>query len=439
MSDIKSKIKEKLENDTLVYGILGVGYVGLPLAKAISSSGYNVKGIDINISRVEGLNAGTSPIKEIADAEIQKMLSGGFVATTDFSAVSECDVLILCLPTPLSLNREPDLTAVRATMASIQQYLKPGHVLSLESTTWPGTTDEVLKPYLVDVGLTIGEDVFLAYSPEREDPGNVKYHTNSIPKIISGWSQACCEVGKAVYSPFIDTLVPVSNTATAEMVKLVENIQRSVNIGLMNELKQVCDAMDIDIFEVIDAAATKPFGFTPYYPGPGVGGHCIPIDPFYLTWKAREFGLHTRFIELAGEINAQMPNHVVAKLYEALNKLGKPIKGSRILCAGISYKRDVDDVRESPSVVVMEAIRDAGGIVDYCDPYVPHFPKMRQHEFDLSSVEMTPENISAFDAVMLLTDHNCFDYEMIEKNASLIIDTRGKFRERPKNPKIASA
>lgn len=439
MSEIKSKIEQKLKNKTLVYGILGIGYVGLPLAQAVSSAGYKVTGFDINIKWIKGLNTGISPIKEIADKEIQKMISGGFVATTDLSAVSNCDVLILCLPTPLSLNREPDLTAVRETMASIQQYLKPGHVLSLESTTWPGTTEEVLRPYLVDVGLTIGEDLFLVYSPEREDPGNVKYQTNSIPKIISGCSQVCCEVGQAVYSPFINTLIPVSNTATAEMVKLVENIQRSVNIGLVNELKKVCDSMDIDIFEVIDAAATKPFGFTPYYPGPGVGGHCIPIDPFYLTWKAREFGVHTRFIELAGEINAQMPNYVVAKLYDALNDIGKPIKGSRILCAGISYKRDVDDVRESPSVVVMEAIRDAGGVVDYCDPYVPHFPKMRQHEFDLSSVDLTPENISAFDAVILLTDHNCFDYEMIEKHASLIIDTRGRFRGQYKNPKIISS
>ena len=320
--------------------------------------------------------------------------------------------------------------SVEATMRSIEPYLCAGQMLALESTTWPGTTEEVLKPYLDDRGFKIGDNFFLVYSPEREDPGNVNFSTQTIPKIVGGHTPACRSVGVAFYGQFIDKIVPVTSTKTAEMVKLVENIHRSVNIGLVNELKKVSHAMDIDIFEVIDAAATKPFGFTPYYPGPGIGGHCIPIDPFYLTWKARQFGLHTRFIELAGEINAEMPKFVVDKLISSLNEHGKALKGAKILCAGIAYKRDVDDMRESPSVMVMELIRDWGGDVHYSDMHVPIFPKMREHQFDLKSVDLTPETLSSFDAVLLLTDHTDFDYEMIRENAQIIVDTRGKYRNR---------
>jgi UDP-N-acetyl-D-glucosamine dehydrogenase len=312
-------------------------------------------------------------------------------------------------------------------MDTIAPYLRAGQLLSLESTTWPGTSEEVLLPYVTRAGLEVGENFFLVYSPEREDPGNQKFDTRSIPKIVGGHTPACLAAGKELYGEFIDVVVPVSSTRAAEMVKLLENIHRSVNIGLVNELKVVADAMNLDIFEIIDAAKTKPFGFTAYYPGPGIGGHCIPIDPFYLTWKAREFGLHTRFIELAGEINAAMPQYVVDKTIRALNDVGKSLKGAKVLALGIAYKRDVDDMRESPSVFVMELLREWGAEVQYSDPNVPHFPKMREHSFELSSVDLTPETLTDFDVVLLLTDHRDFEYETIVEHAKLVIDTRGKF------------
>jgi UDP-N-acetyl-D-glucosamine dehydrogenase len=409
-------------------GILGLGYVGIPLALRAAQEGFDIIGFDILTERVEDLNAGRSPIKHIAAEEISAMRSSGFEATTDFARAAQCDALIICVPTPLNQYREPDLSFVTATMDMIAPYLRKGQLLSLESTTWPGTTKEVLLPYVEKAGLSVGADFFLVYSPEREDPGNAQFNTRTIPKVVGGHSPACLEAGAALYGAFIDQIVPVSSTEAAEMVKLLENIHRSINIGLMNEIKVVADAMGLDIFEVIDAAKTKPFGFTAYYPGPGIGGHCIPIDPFYLTWKAREYGLHTRFIELAGEINAGMPQYVIDKTVEALNGAGKPLKGANVLALGIAYKRDVDDMRESPSVFVMELLRDWGAKVAYCDPNVPVFPKMREHSFDLSSVDLTPESLAEFDAVILLTDHSDFDYEMIRKHAQIIVDTRGKFR-----------
>jgi len=422
-------LEKKIQDRSATVGILGLGYVGIPLALSISRCGLPVIGFDIAQNRVDELNGAKSPIKHIADSEIAQIREAGFVATSDFSRAAECDALIICVPTPLNEYREPDLSFVEATMASIAPYLRKGQLVSLESTTWPGTTDEVLRPYVERADLTPGEDVFLVYSPEREDPGNAHFTTATIPKVVGGLTPACLEAGKALYGAFIDTVVPVSSTAASEMVKLLENIHRAVNIGLVNEMKVVADEMGLDIFEVIDAAKTKPFGFTAYYPGPGIGGHCIPIDPFYLTWKAREFGLHTRFIELAGEINAGMPKYVVDKVVRALNQRGKPLKGAKVLVLGIAYKRNVDDMRESPSVFVMELLRDWGAQISYSDPHVPVFPPMREHAFDLSSVDLTPEAIAEHDVVILLTDHDAFDYEMVRRHATLLVDTRGKFRD----------
>ena len=410
-------------------GIFGLGYVGIPLALRVHEAGLPALGFDVLEARVEDLNAGHSPIKHIAHAEIKAMRDGGFEATTDFSRAAECEALLICVPTPLDKTREPDLSFVTATMDLIAPHLRKGQMVSLESTTWPGTTREILLPYLEKAGLTVGVDAYLVYSPEREDPGNANFNTQTIPKVVGGMTPACLAAGEALYGAFIDHVVPVSSTDASEMVKLLENIHRSINIGLVNELKVVADAMGLDIFEIVDAAKTKPFGFTAYYPGPGIGGHCIPIDPFYLTWKAREFGLHTRFIELAGEINEAMPQYVVDKTVRALNAAGKALKGAKVLALGIAYKRDVDDMRESPSVFVMELLRDWGADVQYSDPNVPVFPEMREHDFDLASVDLSPEVLASYDAVILLTDHTDFDYDMIRKHAPIIVDTRGKYRD----------
>lgn len=427
-SYLLAEFLEKVGKKTSCIGVIGLGYVGIPLAQRISEVGLPVIGFDIDQSRVAGLNAGQSPIKHISHASISDMVSGGFVATTDFARAGECDALIICVPTPLDKYRQPDLGFIVATMDNLAPYLRANQLLSLESTTWPGTTDEVLAPYVEKAGLTPGQDFYLVYSPEREDPGNPNFETRTIPKVVGGITSNCLTAGVALYSSFIDKVVPVQSTRAAEMVKLLENIYRAVNIGLANEMKIVAERMGLDYFEVVDAAATKPFGFTPFYPGPGIGGHCIPIDPFYLTWKAREYGLHTRFIELAGEINAGMPDYVVSRLVSELNLRGVALSGAKVLALGIAYKRDVDDMRESPSVFVMERIRDWGAKIDYSDSNVPVFPKMREHHFDLKSIPLTPESVASYDAVVLLTDHSDFDYEMIRKNAKLLIDTRGKYR-----------
>lgn len=422
----------KIESKAAIIGVLGLGYVGIPLAFSMAKTGYKVLGLDVDITRVNNLNDATSPIKHIPNTDIDVMIAAGFEATDDFSRASECDALIICVPTPLDKSREPDLSFVTATMDSIAPYLRENQLLSLESTTWPGTTSQILLPYVENAGLKVGQNFYLVYSPEREDPNNAHFTTQTIPKVVGGHTKACLEAGTALYEEFIDTIVPVSSTEASEMVKLLENIHRSINIGLVNEMKIVADAMGLDIFEIIDAAKTKPFGFTAYYPGPGIGGHCIPIDPFYLTWKAREFGLHTRFIELAGEINAAMPQYVVDKTVRALNQQGKSLNGAKVLALGIAYKRDVDDMRESPSIFVMELLRDWGAEVSYSDANVPVFPNMREHQFDLSSVDLTPQTLAEFDAVILLTDHTDFDYEMIRKHSALLIDTRGKYRDDPK-------
>lgn len=428
-----SQLIEKLTNLKATIGIIGMGYVGQPLALRFTQLGYKVIGFDIDQEKVDRLNSGQSDIEHISDESIVSANTLGMECTADISRASEADALILCVPTPLNKYREPDLSYVINTADSFVPYLRAGQVVSLESTTYPGTTEEELLPRVTSGGLTVGEDIFLVYSPEREDPGNANFTTNTIPKVVGGHTPVCLEVGKALYSQAIDQIVPVTSTKAAEMTKLLENIHRAVNIGLVNEMKIVADRMGIDIFEVIDAAATKPFGFTAYYPGPGLGGHCIPIDPFYLTWKAREFGLHTRFIELSGEINRAMPEYVVGKLVKALNERRKSLMGSKILVLGIAYKKNVDDMRESPSVEVMELLRDGGGEVAYSDPHVPVFPKMREHKFDLASVVLTPESIASFDAVVLATDHARFDYDMIRENAQVIIDSRGIYRASAEN------
>ena len=429
---------KKIEDRTAKVGVVGLGYVGIPLAMRIAEMGLPVLGFDVLPERIRQMEDGVSPIRHIPDAAIAAMRARGFQATGDYSRAAECDALLICVPTPLDKHREPDLRFVTATMDSLAPHLRAGQLLSLESTTWPGTTAEVLAPYFTRAGLTPGETAFLVYSPEREDPGNPDFDTSRIPKVVGGDDPASQQAGVALYSAFIDTVVPVSSTRAAEMVKLLENIYRAVNIGLVNELKIVAQGMGLDIFEVINAAATKPFGFKAFYPGPGIGGHCIPIDPFYLTWKAREYGIHTRFIELAGEVNAAMPDYVFQKTLEALSARGIAMSNARLLVLGIAYKRDVDDVRESPSVHLMESLRKWGARIDYSDSNVPVFPVMREHSFDLASVPLTPETLAGYDAVLVLTDHSDVDYDMLREHAALIIDARGRYSG-VSDPKIVSA
>lgn len=429
MKQAYATLISRLKSREAIIGIVGMGYVGQPLALRYSEIGFQVLGFDVDADKVSELNAGRSSIEHIDDSQIAEAISEGFSLTDDFSRVGEVDAIILCVPTPLNKYREPDLSFVTNSVDRITPFLRPGQIISLESTTYPGTTEEEIIPRITSGGLKVGEDIFAVYSPEREDPGNANFTTSTIPKVVGGHTPVCLDAGRALYEPAIDHIVSVSSTKAAEMTKLLENIHRAVNIGLVNEMKIVADRMGIDIFEVIDAAATKPFGFTPYYPGPGLGGHCIPIDPFYLTWKAREYGLHTRFIELSGEINQKMPDYVFSKLSSALNERDKSVKGAKILVLGIAYKKNVDDMRESPSVHIMERIQESGGILSYSDPHVPVFPKMREHEFELSSTELTPETLVEFDAVVLATDHAKFDYDMIRDHSYLIIDSRGIYRD----------
>ncbi|WP_392346879.1 nucleotide sugar dehydrogenase [Parasynechococcus sp.] len=422
------ELLEKLHSRQAVIGIVGLGYVGLPLSLTYAEVGFQVLGLDIDQAKADAINQGQSYINHIdktrvAQARQEKRLE----ATIDFSRAAEVDALILCVPTPLNQYREPDLSFIRATMSALLPYLRPGQILSLESTTYPGTTEEELRPLIQQRGFIVGQDIFLVYSPEREDPGNAHFNTAMIPKVMGGSTSACSEVGVALYEQAISEVVTVSSTRAAEMTKLLENIHRAVNIGLMNELKPLADRMGIDLYEVIRAAATKPFGFVPYYPGPGLGGHCIPIDPFYLTWKAREYGMHTRFIELAGEINSGMPSYVADKIMDALNKVGKPLNGSKVLILGIAYKKNVDDMRESPSVELMDLLQQKGADVAYSDPFFPNFPVMRRYNFDLQSVEISAESLKSFDVVVLATDHDTYDYDLIEASSSLLVDSRGRF------------
>lgn len=430
-------LESKIENKDAIIGIVGLGYVGIPLALIYVEAGFKVVGIDIDTEKVNSLNNGLSYIEHIKSNRIKSAISCGFKATSDFSEIQNVDAVIICVPTPLNAYREPDLSFVLNTTKALVPFLKNDTIISLESTTYPGTTEEELKPIIEKAGFIVGENIYLTFSPEREDPGNEIYNTKTIPKICGGVTKKCLEVGVKLYSKVLDSVVPVSSTRVAEMTKLLENIHRAVNIGLVNEMKIIADKMDIDIHEVIRAAATKPFGFVPYFPGPGIGGHCIPIDPFYLTWKAREFGFHTRFIELAGEINDSMPVWVIDKVIFALNQVSKPVKGSKILLLGIAYKKNVDDMRESPSVIMMEKLRDLGAEISYSDPHVPIFPKMRQHKFDLTSVNLNQNELQKFDLVILATNHDAFDYKLIKNESKLIVDTRGVFQGN--DPKIIKA
>jgi UDP-N-acetyl-D-glucosamine dehydrogenase len=407
--------------------VVGLGYVGLPLLLAFAAKGWNCLGIDIDPAKVSALTEGRTYIKHIpADRIAEANAGGNFNATTDFSLIGTADAVILCVPTPLDHHLEPDLSYVRATLDAVVPHLKPGVTLSLESTTYPGTTEEEIVPRVFSRGLIPGETVHVVYSPEREDPGNPHFAATNIPKVVGGLTPACLKAGVALYKAAFDTVVPVSSCKVAELTKLLENIYRAVNIGLVNELKIVASAMDIDIWEVIRAASTKPFGFTPFYPGPGLGGHCIPIDPFYLTWKAREYGVHTRFIELAGQVNRAMPGYVVQQTMTALNDDGKPLKGSRILLLGLAYKPNIDDMRESPTFELMDRFRAMGAIVTYHDPHVPEIGPTREHAAwkGHQSQPWNDTTLRQQDAIVLATHHQAFDLQQLVNCAALVIDTR---------------
>ncbi len=421
MKQWQQKIKD---NDVLV-GILGLGYVGLPLAREFSTNGVKVLGFDVDAPKIKTLKSGKSILKSVSDSQIKAMISSGcFDATTDMARIKEVDAVLICVPTPLTENREPDMQYVIGSCETIAKYLQPGQLICLESTTYPGTSRELMLPILEKSGLKGGKNFHLAYSPEREDPGNKHYTTRTIPKVISGLSPSCTGIAKMLYEKAIDTLVPVSSLEVAEATKIMENIYRCINIAMVNELKVVFDRMGIDIWEVVHAASTKPFGFNPFYPGPGLGGHCIPIDPFYLTWKARQYDMPTRFIELAGEINTNMPRFVVQKTMDALNEHCKSLKGSKVLVLGLAYKPDIDDVRESPSLELIELLKEKGAKVDYNDPYISQTHKQRDYNLQMRSKKLSDKMLQSYDAVLISTNHSDYDYDWIVENSQLVIDTR---------------
>ncbi len=418
---------KKIKSKDIRVGIIGLGYVGLPLVIEFCRAGFHATGFDTDIEKVKLLKEGKSYIKHIDSSRIIECFSS-FLPTSDFSMLTHMDCIIICVPTPLNKYREPDLSYVLTTTKTIAQYIRKGQLIVLESTTYPGTTDEDMRAILEESGLRAGKDFYLAYSPEREDPNNNSFSLRTIPKVIGGYTSDCLEVACALYSQIIERVIPVSSTKAAEATKLLENIYRAVNIALVNELKLLFDRMGIDIWEVIEAAKTKPFGFQAFYPGPGLGGHCIPVDPFYLTWKASEYDFSTRFIELAGEINTRMPYYVVQKAIEALNKKGESVNGAKILILGLAYKKDVDDVRESPSLKLMEILKEKGAEVDYNDPYIPKTPKMRKYKTRKNSVPLTAENLMRYDCVIIATDHSVYDPEFLVENSQLIIDTRNMIK-----------
>ena len=433
LDDFISRLTDKSATIT----VIGLGYVGLPLVIRFAEEGYRVIGFDVDGDKVASLNAGRSYIKHIPDESIKGFVDEGrFSATTDPSALKEADAVIICVPTPLKKDTtEPDMRYVEATADVVAANLRPGQLVSLESTTYPGTTEELLLPRLEKGGLKAGTDFFLVFSPEREDPGREDFTTKTIPKVVGGVTENCLSAGTALYSKVVDKVVQVSSTRAAEMTKLLENIYRCVNIALVNELKMLSEKMDIDLLEVIGASSTKPFGFQPFYPGPGLGGHCIPIDPFYLTWKAKQFDFNTRFIELAGEINSSMPGYVVGRVEGALERSGKTLGGSRVLVLGMAYKKDVDDLRESPSLHIIELLADGGALVDYNDPHIPVLPeKMRDHELKMKSVELTEDALGSYDCVVIATDHSDYDYRWIVDKSRLVVDTRGAARGVVKGP-----
>lgn len=433
MKYMKDELVKKIKNRTSIIGIIGLGYVGLPLVLRFSEEGFKIIGFDIDKNKVEKLNDGKSYIKHIPEERVRALVSTNkFVATTDYSKLKEVDCIIICVPTPLNDKKEPDLSYIKNTTEEIAKHLRKGHLISLESTTYPGTTEEILLPEFERNGLKAGEDFFLVFSPEREDPGNKKYNTRTIPKVVGGITPECAEVGKALYEQVIDRVVVVSSSKVAEFTKLLENIFRGVNIALVNEMKMLADKMGVDIWEIIEASSTKPFGFMPFYPGPGLGGHCIPIDPFYLSWKAKEYDFETKFIQLAGEINTSMPYYVVAKIMDAVNERGKAIKGSKILVLGVAYKKDVDDNRESPGVKIIDLLKEKGAKVDYNDPYVPSFSGMRHYpELSMKSVNIGGGRLKEYDCVVICTDHSVYKeygYEKIVEESNLVVDTRNATR-----------
>jgi UDP-N-acetyl-D-glucosamine dehydrogenase len=423
---MSKSLENAIRDKSALVGVIGMGYVGLPLINAFVSAGFRTIGFDVDQRKVDALNAGTSYIKHIDSKIVSKWRKGRqFEATAEMARLEEADALLICVPTPLNEARDPDLLFVERTARAIAAALRPGQLVVLESTTYPTTTRDVVLPILNHSGLVAGKDFFLAYSPEREDPGNSDYTAAGIPKVIGGYDTASLELAQLLYSQAIVRVIPVSSLEVAEACKILENTYRAVNIALVNELKMLYDRMGIDVWEVIDAAKTKPFGFQAFYPGPGLGGHCIPIDPFYLTWLARKQGLPTRFIELAGEVNSRMPEYVITRLADFLNDAGKPIKGSRICILGMAYKKDVDDPRESPSFVLLEMLLARGAIVTYNDPHIPKLPEMRHHDVpDMSSTELTPKFLASQDCVIIATDHSAYDYGFVVKHAPLILDTR---------------
>ncbi len=429
---------EKIKSRQAKVGVIGLGYVGLPLVIEFAKAGYPVTGFDIDPKKIEILKQGKSYIKHIDSARVAQC-GPSFTPTSDFSKLADMDGIVICVPTPLNKYREPDMSYVFNTAESVAKYLRKGQLVSLESTTYPGTTDEDMRAILERNGLRAGTDFHLAFSPEREDPNNKDFSTSTIPKVVGGYTPACLEVAKALYDSIVVRTVPVSSTRAAEATKLLENIYRAVNIAMVNELKMLFDRMGIDVWEVIEAAKTKPFGFQAFYPGPGLGGHCIPIDPFYLTWKAREYEFATRFIELAGEINTHMPHYVVQKTVDTLNQKGLSIKGAKVLILGIAYKKNVDDMRESPSFKLLELFKEKGAVVDYNDPHIPKIPKLRHYSFDMNSVPLTGENLSRYDAVVVATDHSDYDYQLIRSHAKLVIDTRNAMKAGLNDGKVVKA
>ena len=428
-----ARLSRRIENRTAHLAVIGLGYVGLPLAIEFAEAGFRVSGIDIDEGRVGAIQKGRSYIQDVPTSEVRDLRRAGrLTATTDFSVLRHVDAVNVCVPTPLSKHRDPDVSYVVSAAEQVAKHLHPGMLVILESTTYPGTTDELILPLLQKTGMKVGRDFFLAFSPERVDPGNPKFNTRNIPKVVGGVTKACTDVAVKLYRQRLENVVPVSSPQVAEMVKLLENTFRSVNIGLVNELALMCARLKIDVWEVIRAAATKPFGFMPFYPGPGLGGHCIPIDPFYLSWKARASGFEARFIELAGNVNSQMPEHVVNLVAEGLNRRGKPVRGSRVLVLGVAYKADIDDTRESPSLDIMETLRERGARIEYSDPYVPALEFAGRR---LRSVPLSAAQLRRFDCVIIATAHKSFSYPTVLRNARLVVDTRNALQGR-KSPRI---
>ena len=431
MTDPASALQTAIEDGTAIIGIIGLGYVGLPLIDAFAIAGFHTMGFDIDQKKVDRLLAGESYIGHISASRIAELTgSGQLIPTTDMARLAEADVIVICVPTPLSESRDPDLTYVEATATTIAEYLRPGQLVVLESTTYPGTTRDIVLPILQSTGQIGGKDFFLAYSPEREDPGNLEFSARNIPKVVGGIDPASQAVAEAVYRKAVVSIVPVSSPEIAEACKIVENTYRSVNIAMVNELKTLFDRLNIDIWEVIEAAKTKPFGYQAFYPGPGLGGHCIPIDPFYLSWVARTHGLSTRFIELAGEVNRSMPHYVVEGVIKALNNRGKPLRGSRICLLGVAYKKNIDDPRESPAFELIDLLGQGGAELSYNDPHIPVLPQMRHHNVpDLMSQDLTSEYLASQDCVLISTDHSAYDFAFIVEHAQLVIDTRNACRD----------